>query len=85
VGELIHPGRRVWIRIAAGRDFGETVKELVVTKFKQFLPKGPTAVGDPPSYDGHRERDLIQFWSDHGLRTVAVAEVLLTDPRKKKK
>jgi hypothetical protein len=84
VGEVLHPGRRVWIKVPETDEYPDLVFDVSVTKFKQFLPKGPTAHGDPPSYDGLRERDLVQFWSDHGLRTVAVAEVHLKDPRKKK-
>lgn len=66
-------------------DILATCQEVIVTTFKRLLPAGPTASGDPPAYDGHRDRDLVQFYSDHGLRTVAVAEVHLKDPRKAKK
>lgn len=33
-------------------------------KFRQVLPAGETETG------GFREETLLQFWSDHGMRTV---------------
>lgn len=41
-------------------------KDVHCTKLKQLLPRDPS-VG--------RNKDLIQFHSDYGLRTVAVADI----------
>jgi hypothetical protein len=57
----------------------------MVTGLKQFLPAGPVASADPPSRDGMREQHLVQVWSDHGMRTLAVADIQLKNPRKRKK
>jgi hypothetical protein len=32
-----------------------------------------------------RQQHLVQVWSDHGMRTLAVADIQLKNPRKRKK
>lgn len=58
-----------------------------VQSFKQFLPKGKW---HREQFDGSilmstREQSLVQFWSDHGMRTAAVADIWAKDPGKSTK
>jgi hypothetical protein len=55
-----------------GQHFTDDVN---VTRFKQLLPKDPS-VG--------REKDLVQFFTDRGLRTVSVASLRPYVRRKRK-
>lgn len=73
----------MWIKYETW-DAGTVVIPTTVSRFKRFLPRGPVADGEAPSYDGIRETDLVQFWTDPGgLRTVAVADIHFKDPRNK--
>jgi hypothetical protein len=63
--------------------YGDLLYSCRVTGFKQFLPKGPVASSEPPAYDGIRKQDLVQLYTDSGLRTLAVADISLKDPRRR--
>lgn len=76
---MLSPGRQVW-----SLDLYEgitTVSDFMVTGFKQFLPAGPVAVGEPGARESHRKHSLVQLFCDPGgLRTLAVADLRLKKP-----
>jgi hypothetical protein len=47
-----------------------------IISFRRFLPKGPVAVGEPSSPEGHRKDDLVQIYTDHGFRTIATHHII---------
>lgn len=55
--------------------------DTMVTGIKQILPAGPVGVGQPSSYEGRRERDLIQLYTDGGVRTLDAAVIHLSKPQ----
>lgn len=78
-------GRRVFILyppISKGNI--PVIREVQVLKFRRVLPAGPVASGEAPSADGIRAQHLIQIYTDPGgMRTVAVADLHLKNPRKR--
>lgn len=68
--------RRVWM-VDQYDGIPFTAGPFVVTAFKQFLPAGPTKNGK-----AERKQSLVQFYSDVGLRTVAVASLWGRDPNR---
>lgn len=76
-------GRRIWsLSTYAGQTI--CVGPWRVESFKQFLPRGRW---HREQHDGtviisEREQSLVQIWTDHGMRTIAVASVWAKDPGK---
>lgn len=86
-------GRSIWV-ISKGREVpkndgtdgvwhepASTHGPFRVLSFKKFLPRGPIFADDV--IVGERQRSLVQVYTDPGgVRTLAVAEVHLKDPRR---
>jgi hypothetical protein len=80
---MLSPGTRIWaiIRGEGLPPFSEG--PFLITSFKQFLPAAsllPTIPSQPGF--GERKKSLVQVYTDHGMRTLAVAEIRLKDPRR---
>lgn len=69
--------------VPADSDFnGDLVYDCIVTGIKRFLPAGPVAYSEPSATDGIRQHHILQLHTTTGLRTLAVAQIRMKDPRK---
>jgi hypothetical protein len=76
----LHPGRRIWFIVKLDTLDPYVVGPVICIKFKQFLPRGSY---EKNGYLVDRKKSLIQVYTDPGgMRTLAAADIRLSDPRR---
>lgn len=76
-------GRRIWI-LDSYNGIPLCTGPMAVISFRQFLPAGKFR---RQTFEGkievsERKQSLVQFWTDVGMRTAAVASIWAKDPGK---